>query len=45
MENQLLVEFNRTVDHTESELIEVDNVVLLKDDNTPHIFWKLTVVQ
>ena len=36
---------NRAVDHTESELIKVDDIVLLKDDNTPHIFWKLAVVQ
>ena len=36
---------NREVDRTESELIEVDDVVLLKDDNTPSIFCKLAVVQ
>ena len=36
---------NRAVDHTDSEPIKVDDVVLLKDDNTPRIFWKLAVVQ
>ena len=36
---------NRAVDRTESEPIKVDDVVLLKDDNTPRIFWKLAVVQ
>ena len=36
---------NRAVNRTESEPIKVDDVVLLKDDNTPRIFWKLAVVQ
>ena len=36
---------NRAVDRTESKPIKVDDVVLLKDDNTPRIFWKLAVVQ
>ena len=36
---------NRAVDRTESEPIKVDDVVLLKDDNTSPIFWKLAVVQ
>ena len=36
---------NRAVDHTESEPIKIDDIVLLKDDNTPRIFWKFTVVQ
>ena len=35
----------RAVDRTESEPTKVDDVVLLKDNNTPGIFWKLAVVQ
>ena len=41
----LSLQENRAVDCTESEPIKVDDVVLLKDDNTPRIFWKLAVVQ
>ena len=36
---------NRAVNRTESEPIKIDDVVLLKDDNTPRIFWKFAVVQ
>ena len=36
---------NSTVDRTDSEPIKVDDVVLLKEDSTPRIFWKLAVVQ
>ena len=35
---------NRAVDRIENEPIKVDDVVLLKDDNAPRIFWKSAVV-